>query len=414
MRENITTQISEELKFILTKFFDEHEVDMFVQNIVEDILILTSINSFDRGGEGNSFASGSFFTSRIRSIADRIMTFAREKLDDNKYNNFLLEFGKLMITEGEFFLAMEIFSNALQYSKQKEDLKPIEIEANINLAIINIHQSNWIGALSNAEAAKILLQGTNDQKGMSQCEHVMGAIAFNKGEIKNAKSMFQKGLSYLDKDKDLLLVGKIEISLGNIYASEGNHDEALKYYHNCLLKFQELGDKRRSAEVRNNIGMVYINQKEYEYALYEFDECIKLGVEGRYLPILGMAYVNKAMVYIEINEVKLSAFYASKAMDICYQVNNTVAIAEIYKLKGMIARKQFEFQLSEEYLKASLRLNSELKNELNFAETAVEIGLLYKELNINKSYDYYFNKAFEYYQSIDAKDKIAEIIGYMN
>lgn len=101
-------------------------------------------------------------------------------------------------------------------------------------------------------------------------------------------------------------------------------------------------------------------------------------------------------------------------MDVCYQVNNTVAIADIYKLKGIIARKQFEFQLAEEYFKASLRLNNELNHELNFAETAVELGLLYQELNIDKSYEFYFNKALEYYEKIGAKEKVAEIKGYFN
>ena len=413
MREKITTQISEELKFILVKFFDEHDVDMFVQNIMDDILILTSINSFDRGGESNSFESGSFFTSRIRSIADRIMTFAREKLDDDKYNNFLLEFGKLMITEGEFFLASEIFTNVLQYSKQKDDLKTINIDANINLAKIYYYQANWTSALNHLDAAKSLLQNQNDNRRMAQYEHLLGVITFHQGDLKNAKSIFYKGLQSLENEDDPALVGNIEIGLGNIFASEGNHDEALKYYQSCLQKFQDLGDHRRAAEARNNMGMVYTQQKEHEYALFEFDECTKLATAGRYLPILGVAYLNKALVYVEINELKLSAFYAGKAMDICYQVNNTVAIADIYKLKGMIAKKQFEFQLAEEYLKASLRLNSELKHDLNFAETSVELGLLYKELNINKSYEHYFNKALEYYQSINFTEKISEIKAYM-
>jgi len=413
MRENMTTQISEEIKFILVKYFDENEVEMFIQNIMDDILILTSFNSFDRGGNSNSFSSGSFFTSRIRSIADRVMTFGREKLDDNKYIHFLTDFGKLMITEGEFFLASEIFSSVLHYSKQKDDLNPIEIDANINLVRINFYQANWKDALYHLEVVKALLQNKNDNKRQSQYEHLLGVITFHQGDLNGAKSIFQKGLSYLEQEKDLLLVGNLEIGLGNIFASEGNHEEALKHYQNCLLYFQELGDKRRTAEVRNNIGMVYTHQKDFEYALFEFDECTKLATEGRYLPILGIAYLNKALVYIDINELKLASFYVSKAMDVCYQVNNTVAIADIYRLKGMIAKKQFEFQLAEEYFKASLRLNSELKNDLTLAETEVELGLLYRELNINKSYDYYFNKALKFYQSINAKDKITEIKSYI-
>ena len=413
MREKITTRISEELKFILTKFFDDHDADMFIQNIMDDILILTSINSFDRGGESNSFGSGSFFTSKIRSIADRIMTFARENLDDSKYYIFLVEFGKMMIIEGEFFLAAEIFSNILKYSTENDDLILIKAQAEINLANISVRQAVWESAINHLNEAKRIFDDIHDNKGLSQCEHLFGVINSRKGNLDGAKSHFLKGFSYLNQDDEPLLLGNLELNLGNIESMSGNYEEALKYYQSCLQKFQKVNDKRRIAEVRNNLGMVYFFQKDYEYALFEYDECTKIALEGRYLPILGIAYVNKALVYIEINELKLSAFYANKGMDICYQVNNVLAIADIYKLKGIIARKQFEFQLAEEYLKASLRLNNELNNDLNFAETAVELGLLYKELNIKNSYEYYFNKALEYYEKINAKDKIAEIKGFL-
>ena len=231
----------------------------------------------------------------------------------------------------------------------------------------------------------------------------------------DAKNNFLKGLSYLtDDDNEPLLIGNLELNLGNIESKSGNYDEAIKYYQSCLQKYQQVNDNRRIAEVRNNLGMVNFLKKEYEYALFEYDECSKIALEGRYLPILGIAYVNKAMVYIEINELKLSAFYANKGMDICYQVNNVLAIADIYKLKGMIAKKQFEFQLAEEFFKASLRLNSELNNELNFAESAFELGLVYHELKIKESYELYFKKALDYYEKIDAKEKVSEIKGYLN
>lgn len=413
MREKISTRISEELEFILKKFFDEQEVEMFIQNIMDDILILASINSFDRGGDGTSFASGSFFTSRMRSIADRVITFSKEKLDNNKYYHFLTEFGKLMISEGEFFLGSEIFTNILNYATDKDDLILIKAHAKINLAIISIRQAVWENGLNLLKEAKQIYESLNNNKGLSQCEHLFGVINSRQGKLDEAKTHFLKGLSCLVQENDPLLIGNIELNLGNIEAKKGNFDEALKYYQNCLTKFQEAGDNRRVAEVLNNIGLVYIQNREYGSALYELTECTKIASEGRYLPILGIAYVNRAFSYIEINELKLASFYAAKAMDVCYQVNNLIAIADIYKLKGIIAKKQSEFQLAEEFLKASLRLNSELKNDLNFAEAAVEIGLLYKELHVDKSYDFYFNKALEYYQSIDAKDKIAEIRGYM-
>lgn len=413
MKEKISTQISQEIKNILIKYFDELDINGFIQNILEDILILTHINSFDRGGKNDSFSTGDYFTSKIRSIADRTITFAKDKLDSKSYFGFLADFGSLMITEGEVLLASEIFLNILEYSSGKNELNTVRANANLNFAKIYVRQAMWKEASVKLDEARKIYNDCNDKKGIAECDLLDGAVTHQKGDIQTAKDIFNNIFSYLDLEKDKVLSGIVELNLGNILDSEGKFDDALEYYENCLEKFEKLKDKRRIAEVRNNMGMVYIHKKKYEFALFEYDESIHISSEGRYLPILGIAYLNKALVYSEINEFKLSTYYANKAMDVCYQVNDVLSIADIYKIKGINSRKQFEYQLAEEYFKSSLRLNEELNNDLNYAETAFELGILYHELKAKSAYEYYFNKAQEYYKSINAEKKISVINEYL-
>jgi len=50
----------------------------------------------------------------------------------------------------------------------------------------------------------------------------------------------------------------------------------------------------------------------------------------------------------------------------------------VYKIKDIIHRDTKDYELAENYLCTSLRINKELNNEMNKAETEFELGLLYK------------------------------------
>ena len=72
-------------------------------------------------------------------------------------------------------------------------------------------------------------------------------------------------------------------------------------------------------------------------------------------------------------------------------------------------RNKGQASKAHDYLMTSLRINKELKNELNEAETAYELGLLYKDQKNEKDSTKFFKQALAYYKNIQAKDEIAEI-----
>ena len=159
--------------------------------------------------------------------------------------------------------------------------------------------------------------------------------------------------------------------------------------------------------------MIHIHKKEYESALNEYDACIELSLNARYLPILGISYLNKSFIYSDIEDLKMATLYANKAMEICYQINDKLSIADIYKVKGIITRKLKDFELSEDFLLTSLRLNRDLNNELNYAETAYELGLLYKELGNNEESELFLNESLNYYSKCNSKTEVAKIKSHL-
>jgi len=72
-------------------------------------------------------------------------------------------------------------------------------------------------------------------------------------------------------------------------------------------------------------------------------------------------------------------------------------------------RENRNFDTAENYLLTSLRINRELDNKLNEAETQTELGILYKLTKKNKQSHNAFKAALEYFQKIGAASEITKI-----
>ena len=78
-------------------------------------------------------------------------------------------------------------------------------------------------------------------------------------------------------------------------------------------------------------------------------------------------------------------------------------------MAALLAERDGDFETAENYLLTSLRLNSDLGNQLNHAETSFELGTLYKLMNDNEKKKKYFSDALEYYKRINAAEEIKDI-----
>jgi tetratricopeptide (TPR) repeat protein len=96
-------------------------------------------------------------------------------------------------------------------------------------------------------------------------------------------------------------------------------------------------------------------------------------------------------------------------MEICYNLNDRLSIADIYKIKGIIERNLSNFKLAENYLLTSLRINRELNNALNRAETLFELGNLYIDMGQKNKALENFLASMEYFQNINLTGMIKKL-----
>ncbi len=343
------------------------------------------------------------------SQIDLLIAFTKNRISKFKLAELLVYTGEVLISQGEFDLAYEVYSNVLEIASTEPDLENLQAYSLLALGDVSSRQAHWKDSIIYIRRAKNIFEREKDYKGCARCENLLGTIYGDKSDIKKTRFHLEKSLSYLNPKKDLSLVGIVEINLGIIESVQGNQNAALTYYKRALVKFEQIKDYRRIGELRNNLGMFFINKGDHNSALKEFDISISIYPRAKFLPTLAISYLSKAYIYTKLKDYQLANAFAEKSMDICLKINDRISIAELYKTKGIIEREQKNYKVAKNYFLASLKINKELDNLMNQAETYFEMGLLYQDQGNKSAAINSWEKSLRYYIKINNAKMAAKI-----
>ncbi len=351
------------------------------------------------------------------SQVDLLITFANERLQSSKLIEFLLFLGETCIAHGELNVSCRIYDNILSIVNKDKALENIAAHSLLALGEIYSRQALWEKSIDHINSAKRLFNRQKDLRGIAKCNNLLGTIYGDRGNIRKAQSCFENSLTFLDLKKDIALIGMVETNLGILNNIQGNHNEAHTFYQRALVKYSQLKDSRRICQLRHNMGMLQTQKGEFESALAEFDASIAIAIKASYLPDLALSYLSKAYIYAQMNDFPLAMAFADKSMDICHKINDRLSIADLYKIKGIVERKLKHYDLAKSYLLTSLRINIELENPLNQAESLYEMGILNLETDMKEEAAENLQSALVYFKKMRANfmvEKVKELLSVIS
>lgn len=343
--------------------------------------------------------------STDRMQIDRAITLAEKKLELDKFYEFILELGNICIASGKTNFAQEIFSKI----NRKSNNKIIKAKSLIGLADIHSRRANWTRGISLVTEAESIFKENNDIMGLANCFNMLGSISGEMGEIERAKNYFNQSLVFANDLSDQELNAKIETNLGIVNTILGNTDESVIHYESAMMIYKQIGDLRRAAEVYLNIGLNFLDTLDIKSSLAALDKGIEISIEYRYLGVLSLLYHAKSQVLIADKDIQSAKEFADKALSLSHTLDDKQTIAEIYKIRGIIAKEMNDIQTSENYLMISLRINTSLRNSLNIAEVSIELATLYKDQGKHEQSKYNYSQAIDYFRKSNAPDKVMKI-----
>ena len=197
-------------------------------------------------------------------------------------------------------------------------------------------------------------------------------------------SNFFEHLVSLQKSK--VKKAEILLNIGQIYRLHFLFNNSKKYLIRSLTyKVMNL-NKTLYGDTRNELGLLYYDQKQYEKSLIEFSSCLKYFSTIKDDYGIEIALNNIGNIFMETGDLSTALSYYEKCLKYADKLNLNYLKAIVYANIGTIYYHQKKTQKALYFDKKALVIELKDSNCLNLANLQVNIGLCYIDLkNYNKA-----------------------------
>jgi tetratricopeptide (TPR) repeat protein len=264
--------------------------------------------------------------------------------------------------------------------------------------VLEVWSAHWQSAnayysaadYSNAEAevktALSLLKGGSghSQKLRAKGYHLLGLIQIANAEFEPARKSLEKARSIAVSGSDVLMEAQSLNAIGQLWSLSGHHDTALSTYQRAGELYRSLeGSAEALAQVKINIGLLYLRRADFRYAELQFQQALSL-LET--LPEPNQLYVSHVLaglssVYDQTQRAESAILLKLKRLDVLksiYGANHvTVAQAMDGVSQSMMSLRQYA--QAEQYFLQALSIRESLLGSTHYevAVTLHNLGLNY-------------------------------------
>lgn len=269
-------------------------------------------------------------------------------------------------------LMLDYANKALLLSR-KIGFKIEEGHAHQNIGNAHMMISNYALALDNFSKAQTIFEnemplgaGQNIKEIKEGLARAYGSIGFVFMEQSNYAKALQfnfKALKIFEETKNNEKLSRIYNNIGVIYKSLGTKDDlfkALVYYEKCLAIQEKIKDPNIGTTT-NNIGLVYLEKKDFTKALEYFNKAqLYFDKYPNPYAIADLNY-NYGYYYKEVNNTNKAIEYTNKALNGYSNIENKFGIAKTYANLGAIYLVQKKYDNALSCTNKGLVLANELK-----------------------------------------------------
>ncbi len=217
----------------------------------------------------------------------------------------------------------------------------------------------------------------------------------------NAYEIFESLNDNSGKLKSLNLIG-----IAYFYSSM--YEESLKF----LLKVKDLLDEFRDdfllSCVLNNIGEVYRESTEYKKALKYYNSALDICVVNNYKLNIASIFSNIGEIYFIENNYDEALKYYTKSYDILIVEKDMVTLGEIENKLGKVHYIYKNYIKAKDYFFSALSRLDSVNNKFYALDVLENIAKMELEVDSEK-YLFYYEKAIQFAEEINAKKKLSEM-----
>lgn len=160
-----------------------------------------------------------------------------------------------------------------------------------------------------------ILHSGNQNQVFEAC-YLMGDCHYLLGNFDEALKLYENCVLIGESEQDDDQISRGYLGIGTIYSENDNPDLAFEYYFKSLEIREKLDDKLATANVLNNISVLFHNQGKYEKAISYMHQVNQIDRELNDSISLGYSYSNLGAFHYFNDNSDSALFYHNKALNI--------------------------------------------------------------------------------------------------
>jgi tetratricopeptide (TPR) repeat protein len=235
------------------------------------------------------------------------------------------------------------------------------------------------------------------------------------GNFEEAKVLFEKGLDFALKIKDLTVLAWLESHYGTMQNIKGDGKSAIEHFQNSIRYSEEAQFTLISGVPWIKLGEAYCLLGEFETAQEHMEKGLRIQREAGQDFDLGHFYGLSSMVYLQTGDLTNAQHHAEKALRISQNIHQEWAEGFVWIILGRIFGKaeKPQHEKAEECILQGIKILRELKLKPFYAQGHHFLGVLYADMgqqdmaldNLKKADDMFREMGIDYWL-----DKTQEVL----
>jgi two-component system, NarL family, sensor kinase len=266
-------------------------------------------------------------------------------------------------------------------------------EANSNLALFYLMTGKFDSAIFFLDKTILFAEEISDKPLLANAFNYKGVVFFNLDDLEAASNYFTKSLEIRVDMEQLEEVLKLRYNIASIAMKSGQYEKALENFLELLIIDEERGDSSAIASDLNNIGLIYLDKKQYDEAEVFFQRC---------LGITTIDKLQKANCFLNLSSVEIgrdhyigAEDYANKSLTLFQDLKYNNGISRCINNLGICSENTGEYKKALEFYLKSIEIKSQFHDNSDLSSTLGNIGSVYFKMRDLKKAKEFLEKSNE-------------------
>jgi len=232
------------------------------------------------------------------------------------------------------------FRDALEARRRSGDAEHPVAEVDLLAATAATRLGDLSVGADLARSALQQFQARADADGRMRSFNLLGAIAFDRGQLEEAETCFAQALEDARTLEDPRMTANTSNNLASVAHLRAKDEVAFSMYRTALLAYQRLGDRRGAAQSCHNLALAFRQQGNYVDAEAAAQQAIRHAESVGEPGLKALILMGRVELHLEMGETAFAGRELARTESLAREAGDETGLAEAIRLRALLALRE--------------------------------------------------------------------------